>query len=104
MSRTIRRKNAYNLKHHVGRLEEVSDYDLKQYQARSAQDFILKKTAWFHCDNGSGRWSVPYWYCRERNRRVSRENRKEIRRCIRQGDWDDHLPLRFRKDAGYSWW
>lgn len=104
MSRTIRRKGTYPLTAYVGLPEEIDSYDMERYGAKTVQECIQKKKAWFHGDSHRGSWNPPSWFCRQRNRRIGRENRAELHRCLTLGEWDDHQPVRYIKDAGYLWW
>lgn len=104
MSRTIRRQGAYQENHFVVDPERISCYEMNRYAAKTAEECVQKQKVWFHADNHSGVWSAPSWFCRQRNRRISRLNAAEIRRCWVNGQWDDHLPVAFVKDAGYIWW
>lgn len=104
MSRTVRRKGSGLLTRHVGNADTIDDYQMQRFAAKTVQDCLQKKKAWFQGDFRSGVWGVPGWYCRERNRRLARVNCAEMRRCMQSDNWDDHLPVLFRKDAGYDWW
>ena len=104
MSRTIRRKGAYNLSYYVTPVDKIDRYDLDRHDTDSAQVCVQKQKAWFHRDHGPGTWRPPSWYCHELNNRIKRQNCAELHRCLAHDEWDDHLPVPFRRDAGYNWW
>lgn len=104
MSRTIRRKNAHQRWLYVDKLEDINEWEIEHFRARSLLHCQARQSARFHSDNRTGEWGVPRWYRQERNKRFKRENDHELHRCREKGEWDDHLPHPYLRDAGYFWW
>ncbi len=104
MSRTIRRKNArHEFAFHVGRLEDIDAWDLERYGVIDPEKCLARKAARFHGDQ-YGRLSAPHWFARKLDKKIARANTAEIKRCLRQDCWDDHLPVRHVKNANWLWW
>lgn len=105
MSRTIRRKNAsHEHASYVGRLEDVTKWDLERFSLDDPKQYLARMNARFHRDHPSGRWGVPRWFVRHRNKRVSRAVAAEIHRCTRADCWDDFIPAPDVSDAAWLWW
>ena len=104
MSRTIRRKNAYTRHHYVTPASQIDAYDLARFDANNPKECCKRMAAWFHGDKHSGAFGVPRWYRSERNKVFSRQADEDLYRCLVSGEWDNHLPVRYKRDAGYFWW
>lgn len=104
MSRTIRRKNCYLRPHYVSRLEDVDRWALYRFHTNCPKRAQSLQAVRFHSDCRSGQWSPPSWYSRRLNKSVARVNDAELHRCLVQDCWDDHQPVRYIKNAGWTWW
>lgn len=104
MSRTIRRKHAYNRSYYVKQPHEIDQYDMKRYGCSTPKECCDRIKAWFHSDNHPGGFGVPRWYRSERNKNFARSADSEVYRCLVSGEWDGHLPVKYMRDAGWYWW
>lgn len=104
MSRTIRRKGAYNRSYFVNPTREIDEFDLARWEVSTKEECRARISAWFHSDNHCGAWNVPRWYRSERNKKFKRQSSEEMHRCWVAQNWEDHLPIRYMKDAGWFWW
>lgn len=104
MSRTIRRKNCYLKSAFVDTPDEVSNWDLKRYNCNTPEEVINKQIARFHRCSHPGDWRPPHYFERLLNRRIKAQNKQELIRCLKIEEWDDHLPIKFRRDSGWMWW
>lgn len=104
MSRTIRRKNSYLSRDHIGTVDDVDSWDKRHYGVSDPAKVVQKKKARFHGDYHRGSWNAPSWYARMLNKKVSRQNRQEIHRCLKLDCWDDHAPIQYIRNANWNWW
>lgn len=107
MSRTIRRAGAdaaHDKRHYVRTVDRVDECDLRRAGVSSPQACVARRAARFHGDAYRGYHSAPRWFRRELNKRITRLNRDEVRRCLNQQCWDDHAPIPLLSNAAYYWW
>lgn len=96
MSRTIRRNKPHLIREVVVTLEEARReewfYRRRVGEHLTLAEILVRRRAKFLSDAGWS-WSVPSWFTNLHVHRPERRFlRREIHRCIRNDNWDDHLP------------
>ena len=108
MSRTFRRNKKYLVRQVVGTWDDhVADqwWVRRRYQGLTLRQSYEKRVARYRRDHHSGHYGVPGWFVRMQfNRPLRREDRRELHRCLRNDEWDDHLPPRMFRAASWYWW
>lgn len=111
MSRTTRRNKAWLIADRVGTLEAALKGEWFAYcwrfteKASTIEKAYQLSLAKFTRDRCRGTFSPPHWYSRHFTRDDRRVVQRELRRCFKQNDWDDHLsPLRSNRRTARSEW
>lgn len=105
MSRTYRRKNTKvpkwfitELKYEKGYVKEIP------YTGKKLKRAIAKYYS--DCGYGLG-WmtaSTPKWFRQERNRLYRVKMKREVKRILREEDFENYSFDPFKKDTKYLWW
>lgn len=107
MSRTIRRNEKYLIKNVIGGNDYYGQpYHPPRYEHLPYAMAIQRQRARYTRDRHSGTYNCPRWwrklYYVDPERRMAK---LEIHRCLRQGDFDDHLDPRLRgANWQWHWW
>lgn len=104
MSRTFRRNKKHLIFIWCGTLEEVDDWDRKRFKGHSDKQIFYKRVHRFTRDHHSGKYGTPRYF---RSIYFMRPERRmaytELQRCIRKGEWDDHLTPKLDRGARRDW-
>lgn len=103
MSRTTRRNKKHLIHTHVGTPDDFVGW---KYRRLPPEIAYQRAVARFTRDRHSGIYNHPSWWVRLHYTRPSRRHAKtEIRRCLRQDCWDDHVDQKLRgARTAYYWW
>lgn len=103
MSRTIRRKNVFPPERI---LFELNWYFTTPYIKRKGKD-LKKAIARYradHYDGGIDTGRCPSYYRRMVNRIHRAKDAQELKRVNREGLYDEHLFVYWKRDAGWDYW
>ena len=104
MSRTFRRLVPRLIDDYCGRINNIDERDLIRYRASSPKHAMARKFHRFTRDRRRGLFGVPRWYRRLHFTKPGRAiDTTEIRRCLLQGSFDDHLVRREPRSAWFRY-
>ena len=103
MSRTYRRKSSKS--HAENAWKTYTEFTRNWYRnrnpGRTDEEIIHLRDVEYHCDNHPGEWSPPSGYGKALNRKVKRDNRLNLIRCLRNDEEFVEIPL--KKDSGHDY-
>lgn len=106
MSRTIRRNNKWLERRYIGPIEDVSEREIRFYQARDAEQALAKMKARFHRCRPTGVWgSASHWYRRTLYNVPERRLASRMCHQVAKGVEDDVvMPGRLKgANSSYLW-
>jgi len=103
MARTYRRKQATPpfLKYWGETTEWHRDWYRKRHPGLSDDEIVRKKCVEYHSENHPGQWNPPSGFGKALNRKVKRDNRLNLIRCLRYDDEFVEIPL--KRDSGHDY-
>ena len=112
MSRTIRRKNAWNIQSRIFDVLRVTDHRFNQNLYRKTSDYADWSTdeiyeffsAYFHSDCWFDEYQIENSYRKGHNRKLRRKYRNQLVESLKRGEEEDFLPINKKSaDWLYSW-
>ena len=103
MARTYRRKQATPPfpKYWGETTEWHRDWYRKRNPGLTDEEIVRRKCIEYHSDNHSGQWNPPSDFGKELNRKIKRDNRLNLIRCLRNDEEFVEIPL--KKDSGHDY-
>ena len=105
MSKTIRRKSGkpdYWVTHDIERIEGTWQWEWVKLEGKDLDKSLAK----YYSDHGIGNRyykNAPAWYKKDIERIRRAKRRQEVRRIIKQGDYEEYEFEPIKKNAGYYW-
>lgn len=103
MSRTYRRKKATPKFPDYWR--ETAEWHKDWYRKRNPgltdEEIVRKRCVEYHADNHSGEWNPPSYFGKKLNKKVKRDNRLNLIRCLRIDEEFVEIPL--KRDSGHDY-
>lgn len=105
MARTYRRNKKHLVLDHCGTFEETRDDRWWDDAHLTPEQTYARRVARFTRDHPSGRFGVPHWYRRlHGSKRLRLLELIKLRRHLRDGEWEKHLPENRTRTAKWYWW
>ena len=105
MSRTYRRNDSQAIRGWLGTVADVDDRDRRNHPLLTDAEIYKLRLCWYRSDNHSGRWNANREWRRTHYTVPGRRRAcRELHRCIRNNEWDDHLTLEVRGARSWYWW
>jgi hypothetical protein len=103
MARTYRRKKASSpFPDYWRELDErVRDWYRKRHPGLTDEEIVRKKCVEYHAENHPGQWNPPSGFGRALNRKVKRDNRLNLIRCLRYDEEFVEIPV--KRDSGHDY-
>jgi hypothetical protein len=100
MARTYRRKQETSpFPKYWGELTEgLRDWYRERNPGLTDEEIVRKKCVEYHVDNHPGQWNPPSGFGKALNKKVKRDNRLNLIRCLRNDEEFIEIPL--KKDSG----
>jgi hypothetical protein len=103
MARTYRRKKASSpFPKYWGELTEgLRDWYRERNPGLTDEDIVRSKCVEYHADNHPGQWNPPSGFGKALNKKVKRDNRLNLIRCLRNDEEFIEIPV--KRDSGHDY-